>query len=158
MKKLQKIFALLFFSFSLIWISCGKDSTNGPSTMELITSSPWKFSRATANGLDVSAFVDQCIKDNLLTFTVATPNNTGNMNEGASKCNAADPQQVEFTWTFDESFQKMAITSVGGGAIPLLPGGGNEFTLVSVNQTQMVLSQTVTFAGTSQAVQVVLVH
>ena len=158
MKKITSSFTILLLATSLFLNSCDKDSNDGPTTIELITDSPWLFSKATASGVDVSALVQTCVKDNRLTFSQGSPSNTGNLNEGTTKCNAADPQQIEFTWTYDASFQKIAITSVGGGTLPILPGGSNEFTLVSVDEMQMVLSQTVTFSGTAQVVQVTLVH
>ncbi|MCU0403129.1 MAG: hypothetical protein MUE99_01160 [Chitinophagaceae bacterium] len=158
MKKTLSPILFLLSATTFFLFSCQKDSSDSMTTVELIADGPWKFSKATASGVDVSALVQPCIKDNLLNFFVGSPSNTGNLNEGPTKCNAADQQQVEFTWTYDASFQKIAITSVGGGTIPILPGGSNEFTLVSVDELQMVLSQTVTFSGTAQLVQVTLVH
>jgi hypothetical protein len=145
--------ALMLTSFS-----CSKKTSSGPSTTELIAKSPWKFSKATANGVNISSLVTACIQDNLLTFNIATPANTGNLNEGATKCNAADAQQVDFNWSYDESFRKINITSAGGGAVPILPGGSNEFSLISVSETELVLSQTITYLGITQLVEATLVH
>jgi len=141
--------------FSLL-LSCNKDS--GPSTAELIIKAPWKFSKAMAGSVDVSALIQSCVKDNLVTFKGGTSTNTGNLNEGATKCNASDPQQIDFTWTYDATFNKITITGVGGTTITILPGGSNEFMLIKVDETEMVLQQTVTFSGTTQTVQVTLIH
>ena len=138
-------------------ISCKKES-KGPTTVELITKATWKFNKATASGIDVSSLVNACIKDNLLNFIASSPLNTGNLNEGTTKCNPADAQQVDFTWTYDDSFRKINITSVGGGAVPILPGGSNEFSLVRVSETELVLSQSITYMGTTQLVEVTLIH
>lgn len=149
---------LVFFFFLIIAAvqSCDKKEDN-PDVITLIVQAPWKFGKATASGTNVSAFIESCLKDNLLIFQKGTPKNTGTVNEGATKCNPMDPQMVDFNWDYDANFKKMTLTGVGGGSVPILPGGSNEFTLVRVSQTEMVLSQNVSFAGTTQLVEVTLV-
>ncbi len=154
---LKQTAILLVSALMLTTFSCNKE-VSGPSTTELMVKASWKFSKATASGIDVSSLVTACIKDNVLTFNIASPSNTGNLNEGATKCNAADAQQVEFTWVYDDSFRKVNITSVDGASVPVLPGGGTEFTVVRVSETELVLSQSVVFAGTTQLVEATLVH
>lgn len=147
----------LLFCLSFIIISCTKSvDSKTPTKEELISSKTWKFSKATANSTDISALIQACYKDNTLGFTKASPQNTGILNEGATKCNAADPQERTFTWVYDASFQKITITGTTG-AITILPGGSNELTLVRVSETEMVVSQNVSFAGTTQLVEVTLV-
>ncbi len=153
--KLTVFMALIGFLF--VMSSCEKDSAS-PSTVDLITKAPWKFSKATTGGIDVSAALTACVKDNLLTFNAGASVNTGNVNEGPTKCDPADPQQVDFNWLYDESFRKISVTSVGGGSVPILPGGSNEFTLVRVSETELVVSQSVTFFGVTQLVEATLVH
>jgi hypothetical protein len=80
------------------------------------------------------------------------------LNEGATRCNASDAQMVEFFWEYDASFRKIIITGVGGGTVPILPGGSNEFNLVRISNTEMVLSQNVTFSGTIQLIEVILIQ
>lgn len=93
------LFAPLLFS------ACKKNDTAGPTKMELITTSTWKFDKA---GLDVNkdGFMDtdlppgylvECDKDNVITFK---SDGTGTVDEGASKCDPADPQTSPFTWSF----------------------------------------------------------
>jgi len=98
------------FSFLLIGIalqfSCGKDDPPaGPSKMELITKSAWRYD---TGGVDANkdGFVDtalppgyvlSCNTDNTLTFK---NDGTGVVDEGATKCDVADPQTRNFTWTF----------------------------------------------------------
>ncbi len=72
-------------------ISCKKssDDDNTPKTKtELLVQNTWKFDNAKVSGADVSGLIDACDKDNTLTFTAA---GGGTADEGASKCNAADP-------------------------------------------------------------------
>jgi hypothetical protein len=150
------LFTATVFTFLM---SCEKDdNTPAPKTeAQLIGSGmAWKFSKATSGGVDVSSLVEVCMKDNLITMNDASPTKTGNVNEGATKCNASDPQQVDFTWTYDGSTKLMTISSTGG--VRILPGGSNVFTLVSVTETQMVLSQNITFMGSTQLAQATFIH
>jgi hypothetical protein len=153
-------YRIFFIAAIVVLIGCDKKNDNLPAKTEaqLIGSGTiWKFSKATAGGVDVSGFVDDCLKDNLITMFDASPTKNGVMNEGPSRCNPADPQQVDFTWTYDNSTKLLTIVS--GGSVPILPGGSNVFTLVSVSETQMVLSQNVTIApGSTQIVQATFIH
>lgn len=155
-KHTSPLIVLLFCLISL-HISCSKNSSdNAPTKEEQIAAITWKFSKATTSGTDISSLIQGCFKDNTLKFTKANPQNTGILNEGATKCNAADPQERGFTWVYDADFQKIIITGTTG-AITILPGGSNELTLVRVSSTEMVLSQNVTFAGSTQLVEVTLI-
>ncbi len=134
---------------------CKKDETPAaPTTIDLMVKAPWKFSKALSGGIDVSGLVTACIKDNLLQFNAATPANTGTVDEGPTKCNAADPQISNFTWALDPAFNLVTIT----GNAAILPGAANTFTLVRVTDTELVISQNVTLFGTTQMVEATLVH
>jgi hypothetical protein len=115
----------------------------------LISQSTWKFSGATVGGLDASAFVQACQKDNILTFAAA---GTGTLNEGATKCNAGDPQSTPFTWAFQGGETQLFISTT------LFTGGNSTFTLVSLSATQLVLSQVITLGGTPQNAVVTFIH
>ena len=158
---LSNISVRTFFIASIITLllGCEKDSdTPAPKTeAQLIGSGlAWKFSKAISGGVDVSSLVEVCMKDNLITMNDASPTKTGNVNEGAIKCNASDPQQVAFTWTYNGSTKLLTIISTGG--VRILPGGSNVFTLVSITETQMVLSQNIVFMGSTQLAQATFVH
>jgi len=129
--------SLLSFGLILVSISlsnCGKDDdkTPTPTKTELLTTASWKFSTATLNGSDASGFLQACQKDNIYTFAVA---NTGTIDEGGSKCNGSDPQTNPFTWSFLSNETILHISTV------LFTGGSNDFTLVSLSSTQLVVSQ-----------------
>ena len=110
--KILKPASILLMAFSLtLLLACSKDS-NSPSKVDLIVKAPWKFSRATASGVDVSGLIQACVKDNILTFSRSSSGNTGKVNEGATKCNPGDPQEVDFTWQFDENFNQLIFISV----------------------------------------------
>ena len=117
-----------------------------------ITQSTWKFSGATVGGVDASAFVQACQKDNILTFANIGGNKTGTLDEGATKCNAGDPQTTPFTWAFQAGETQLFISAT------LFTGGNSTFTLVSLTATQLVISQVITLGGTPQNAVVTFIH
>ena len=114
-----------------------------------ISQSTWRFSGATVGGADVSGFLQACQKDNILTFAAA---GTGTLNEGATKCNAGDPQSTPFTWAFQSGETQLFISAT------LFTGGNSTFTLVTLTATQLVLSQVITVGGTPQTAVVTFIH
>jgi hypothetical protein len=129
--------------------ACQKDNDPAPKTnTDRITTGTWKFSTAVSGSTDVSGFIQACIKDNIYTFVAA---GTGTMDESTTKCNMADPQTVSFTWNFASGETVLHVSTV------LFPGGSNDFTLVSISDTQLVVSQTIT-VGTPQTVIVTFIH
>jgi hypothetical protein len=141
-------FAALFF---ISITGCGKDKDPAPAKTktQLLTQSTWKFSSATVGGSDVSAFLQTCQKDNILTFASA---GTGVVDEGATKCNAADPQTNPFTWNFQSSETVLFISAT------LFTGGSSTFNLITLTETQLVVSQNVTISGTTQNAVVTFIH
>jgi hypothetical protein len=144
---------LLISSFiSITFISgCGKDKDPVPvkTKTQLLTQSTWKFSTATVGGSDVSAFLQTCQKDNILTFVAA---GTGIVDEGLTKCNMADPQTSPFTWNFQSSETILFISAT------LFSGGSSTFNLVTLTETKLVVSQNVTISGTTQNAVVTFIH
>jgi len=143
---------LLLIAFSL---ACSK-STPAPAPltrMELMASATWKFSNAKVSNVDVSAALQDCQKDNLVRLYKNTLVNTGNIDEGPLKCNAADPQVRDIIWQMpDENTLVFTISS------PLFTGGSNTFTVVSVSESTMVLSQVITVSGSSQTAVITFIH
>ncbi len=147
-------FAPIAFSIliSAFLVSCQKeDNTPPPKTKtELISQSTWKFSAATVGGSDVSGFLQTCQKDNILTF--AATGGTGTLDEGPTKCNSGDPQTRPFTWNFLNNETELFISAT------LFTGGSSTFTLVTLTETQLVVSQVITVSGTAQTAIVTFVH
>jgi hypothetical protein len=142
MKQLLWALPILFMVFT---VSCKKSNSTPPKTnSDYLTQGSWKLSMATSNGADVTSSVPACKKDNIYTFSA---NLSGSMDEGATKCNSADPQTTSFTWSFTTS-------TVLHVTIPLFPGSGNDFTLVTLNDTQLV----VTFVQSGQTIVATFVH
>ena len=82
---------------------------------ELITTGTWKRTALTSSpaynwnangvsGTNILNIMFPCEKDN---FDDYLPGHTGEYNEGASKCDASDPQTWPFTWTFAENETKL---------------------------------------------------
>jgi hypothetical protein len=141
MKK-QLLPALFILSLLSFLFACKKEKGDTPAQKtktELITKAAWKFSSATASGVDVSSIVQACQKDNLITFV---SNGNGSIDEGASKCSPGDPQTNPFTWNFASSETMLHVST------PLFSGGSNDFTIVTLSETQLVGSQVVSPYGT----------
>jgi Lipocalin-like domain len=146
-KKILYIIILLFPAF-VFPIAC-KKSSHDKTKAELIAQSPWKFDNAKVAGTDVSAFLDDCDKDNTVIFAT---NGTGTADEGATKCNAADPQTVSFTWEF-QSNETILVASA-----PLFPGGNGTFTIITLTESQLIVSQDIDVSGTTQNAVITLKH
>lgn len=135
MKKhlLSQIFLITLIVFA--FAACDKGGGEDQKTKtELITQSAWKFDKATAAGFgDVSSYVDACYKDNLITFA---SNLTGTVSEAAVVCSPSTAGN--FTWAFQTNETILNISAT------LFPGGSSNFTLVTLNETNLVISQDVT--------------
>jgi hypothetical protein len=135
MKK-QFFFLIPAIVLALFVSSCGKDEEPPvvKTKTQLLTQSSWRFKSASASGIDISNQAppfDPCRKDNILTFTAA---GAGTIDEGATKCAGGDPQTSPVTWSFLSSETMLRISA------PLFPNTGNDFTLVSLSETELVVS------------------
>ena len=150
MKELKSILAISLLAFFLA--NCSKSSDNPPppkTKAQLLTQASWKFDNAKVGGVDVSALLKPCEKDNVIVFVSPS---TGTLDEGASKCNSADPQTVPFTWNFANNDQTLHVSTV------LFAGGSSDFTIVDLSETQLILSQIITVSGTPQNAVVTFKH
>jgi hypothetical protein len=140
------VLGLTLFIFS----ACEKDPVPEPKTKtQLLTQASWRFGAATVGGIDVSGALQACQKDNIMTF-VAT--GTGTVDEGPAKCNVGDQQTIPFTWSFQSGETVINISTI------LFAGGSNTFNIVALNESQLVVSQTITVGGTPQNVVVTFLH
>lgn len=119
------------------------------SKVYFLTLNTWKFDNAKVGSTDVSALIQACQKDNIVTFS---SDFTGLLDEGATKCNSSDPQTTPFTWSFMSNETILHVSTV------LFTGGASDFTIVSLSSTQLVLSQQINISGTMQTVVVTFVH
>lgn len=148
----NQISSLAMLIVVLFFLPACSKKTNPPpqkTKTELISTSTWKFSAATVGGADASAFLQPCQKDNILSFQ---SNGNGSVDEGLTKCNSGDPQTNPFTWGFTNSESILHVSTI------LFTGGSTDFTLVSLTETQLVVSQNVTISGPSQTAVVTFIH
>ena len=138
MKKQTWIFPVITIFFIFCFAACSKDPVHVKTNTELVSQSTWKFDNAKVGGTDVSAFVQACQKDNIITF-VST--GSGTLDEGASKCNSGDPQTTPFTWNFTSGETVLHVSTI------LFTGGSSDFTIVTLSETQLILSQNITITG-----------
>jgi len=136
-------FTTLFFS------NCDKTDEAPPTNTDYITKSSWKFDKAMSGGADVSAFVNTCYKDNTMIFQ---SNGNGTLDEGATKCNAADPQTANFTWNFTNNGSTLNVT---GG---IFAGQSGALTVVTLNDTQMILQGTFSTSSGNVTGQIYFKH
>jgi hypothetical protein len=135
MKKINYLFSNILIILSVFTVSCsdkGDTPAPAPTKTENITRSPWKFQSASAAGSDVSSNpLLACFIDNTITFSTTL---SFTNNEGAVVCSASSPGG---TWSFGSSETQLVLSA------PLLPGSSSTFTLVSLNETNLVVSQNV---------------
>jgi hypothetical protein len=150
-KQIRLLFVLVAANF-FIFSSCHKtDTPPAPKTKtQLLTQATWKFKSATAGGSDASGYLLACQKDNIYTFLAA---GTGTVDEGLTKCNVADPQTTSLTWNFATNETILHVSA------PLFSNTGNDFTLVSLTETVIVVSTYYTpLVGPSILVTITFLH
>lgn len=138
MRKLLLNTVLLSSLVFLTLTGCKKEENNTPAktNTEKISQSPWVFEKAMAGGVDISTQPQlACYTDNTLTFAA---NGTGTTTEGTNVCSSPTP--ANFTWTFQSNESVLHLS------FSLFAGGSPDFTIVSLTETNLVLSQMVTFA------------
>ena len=146
MNKLILFAALVFITFS--FTSCDKTDEAPPTNTDHITKSSWKFSSAKAGGMDVTGLVPACFKDNVMIFAI---NGTGTISEGATIC--PSPAPPTFTWTFQNNGTQINLS------VPIVSGGSTVFTIVTLNETTLVVSQMMTIAPNPPAnVELTFIH
>lgn len=151
---MKKYLSFLALALPLAWVlvsSCSKDNDNGnpPKTKrELLVQSSWKYKSATVNGAPFAG-LPTCQTDNIYSFNTS---GSGAADEGATRCNAGDPQNNPFTWSFQNAETEILLST------PLFPNGGSTITLVSVTETELVVSFPYSTPGPIVIVQVTFQH
>lgn len=116
---------VLLFLFS----GCKKDSA--PKTPEdHLKAGVWILVSASANGTDVTSMIPNCVKDN---ETVFQSGSVGYTLEKTDVC--APSYETTFTWTLQNNNTTLNMSA------NLIPGGSGTFTVVTINETNLVLSQ-----------------
>ena len=116
----------------MLFASCQK-SAHVKTKTELITQSSWKLDHATAAGFgDITAQIPACYKDNVVAFV---SNGTGTVDESTNVCSPSNAGS--FTWSFQSNETMLHLSTT------LFSGGSGDFTIVSLTETNLVVSQTV---------------
>jgi hypothetical protein len=156
----QKLGLMVVVMTLLVNSGCQKNADGGSSQQtktELITKSAWKYDHA---GLDLDndgtidspvpgGIIQPCDVDGTLTFNA---NGTGVGDEGATKCNAANPQTSNFNWSLKNNETIIAFSNVVFGGLT------GDVKLISVTESQLTLEKEVTNLGFTVNVVVVLKH
>jgi hypothetical protein len=148
MKK-HLLFLFVLISANIFLFSSCKKNNDPPSKTktELISQNTWKFKTATVGGTTFT--FPSCLTDLILTFAT---NGTGNLDEGPTKCNATDPQTTTFTWFFQNNETEL-VTSA-----PLIPNGSTTFTIVSLTESELVVTFGYSTPGPIINVQATFIH
>jgi hypothetical protein len=142
---------IICFLPALIFMqSCKKDNATTPKTKtELITSGSWKIDKVTLSGIDYTSMIETCQKDNSISFQA---NGTGSWDEGPTKCDNADPQTNPFTWDFQSNETLLHISD------NVLTGTDDTLTILTLTDSQLILSEDVDLGGTTQTIVVTFKH
>lgn len=148
MLKRRLLFPVMALVAVAVFTGCGKDDPDPAppqrTNTEKITSSSWRFQSATAAGTDISSNPQlACFVDNVITFN---SNLTGNISEGANVC--VPTTAGAFTWSFGAGETTLQLSTV------LFPGGSSTFTIVSLTDVNLVLSQNVVIPPSSSPIPV----
>jgi hypothetical protein len=138
---------LILLACSIFLFSCEKDDDDTPAEptkTELMTKASWKYDNAGVdadrNGtIDFPAgtMLQACLTDNILTLSA---NGTGNVDEGPTKCDAAQPQTSALTWNFTSN--ETMINLSGGGIV----GISGQAKILALSSTALSLSKDTTIA------------
>ena len=145
------IYGMALFTAGLV-MSCNKDEEEEdmpPTAEQNITSSPWKLNAATAMGTNIIPLLPPCYIDNQLSFATG---GTGTVAEGTNVCTPTTAGA--FTWSLNADNTTLTTSTT------IIPGGNGIFTVVSLSDEQMVLSQVTTAVPSPVpvTVTVTLVH
>jgi hypothetical protein len=119
-------------SLLILNISCGKDDDPAPqqkTKTELLTAASWKFDKIDPS---LAASYIECFTDNIVTFLA---NGTGTCPDSGVQCT---PPTGNFNWNFTNNESVLHLDAT------LIPAGSNDFTIVTLNETNLVASQSIT--------------
>ncbi|HEV7332205.1 MAG TPA: hypothetical protein VGN63_14305 [Flavisolibacter sp.] len=144
--------------FCLFLLSCQKEDDNEePTKADHISTSAWVYKDGgidgTKDGVVDLPFppgtIEACRIDNTLKFE---KNGTGTSGEGATKCNANDPQSTSFNWSFADNEGTLVMSN---NVYALLNG---RFKILELNSTSFRVSKDTVLSGQNLAIIVNLQH
>ena len=132
MQKKLILLSAIFSFFLLINSSCSKDDDPAPAAKtkkELITTGSWKYEKIDPA---IAETYIACFIDNITTFAA---DGSGTCPDSGVQCN---PATGNFNWIFTDNETKLHLDAT------LIPSGSQDFTIVTLNETSLVLSQDIT--------------
>jgi hypothetical protein len=148
MKKVLVLFPrlLLLFSFSLFLARCSDDDE--PQTTADLLLGSWVMTGDTYSPAydfgagpvsDAFPLYDDCEKDNIF---IMVANFVGEFNEGATKCDPADPQTEAFAWTLKSNNTILTISQTIAGITI-----GLDFEILQLDASTLKLKYTFVESG-----------
>lgn len=142
---IRAVFYSVMLTLYFFVSACTKSENKKEETVSkttLLTSSTWKYSDA---GLDMNndgvkeanlppGVLATCDTDNTITFK---SDKTGIIDEGGSKCVAASPQSVPFTWTINPAGDALTMSAA------LFVGLNGEIKIIELTATKLTISKLV---------------
>lgn len=132
MQKKSFLFALIFMTLVVVMSGCSKSDDDSPAPKtktELLTTGTWKYEKI--DPVLAESYIT-CFKDNIITFTA---DGKGTCPDTGVQCT---PPTGNFNWNFMDNESKLHLDAT------LIPAGSQDFTIVSLNETNLVLSQNIT--------------
>lgn len=127
--KISKLILSVAALAALVFSGCKKDSE---SNTDKLTDKNWKMTALTvdpplAGGIsDLFAQIPSCSQDDLTKFT---DDNKVTFDEGATKCNAGDPQTETGSWSWNSDETVLTVTDAGGSS--------ESYTIISLSGSEM---------------------
>lgn len=150
MKKQIFILSAVILSVVMVFSSCKKDEDDAKSKKDILVAKTWQITAITINpGMDLGdgtiitdlfAFMDDCAKDDFMTFKTDGSYTT---DEGASKCDEADPQTSQGTWAINADETQMTID-------------GEPATIKEMTENKLIVTTTDTEEGVTYTTSITL--
>jgi hypothetical protein len=120
---------------------------------ELISNGSWILTSYTVNPAidyngdgtdesDIYAVMEQCVKDDRTTFEA---DGMGTIDEGSTKCDPSDDQTIPITWSLTVNDTQLNVD-------------GEQYTVISLDESQLVLKQLSTFNTAAVTHNIIFSH
>jgi hypothetical protein len=145
---------LMMVILPLIALAACEEAAAPKSRTELLTQAVWKMvkvERKTGNGpwVDLSFGYSPCEQDN---YFIYRTNGLWELNEGAAKCNAGDPQVMDYgAWSFFAGESQLLLTDVNGATVVL-------FNIEQLTETELVVFYSRTYNGVTYTNRITYGH